>query len=755
MQTTCKQHVNNYYSLCFIYFVNVSSYMARLQQIAALSLNEVGSMLIRIAREAHAKRMDDCSSDGKGTIKIPIKFSFKKEAPFVQVRDLEFKTCHMPEKYLEDIYNSFKDCFLHELKGFGPKLIAIWKNSKPGALVDYGAEASCSPDDNFAITLKLKVSAATKLYMASGGGGIGLAFGCKNGKMKQELIFDYEAGFEFTASPIPLTIAFHQNVGFLREWPTHHSKFFSDVGNLRLTLGIPRSASMLVQIALNEVCRRALPDVVRDVVCGKAIPQNVQMMFDPPQYDLNILKPKFSGFEMVGLQLGWAFNLFEKAKGQSSFQKAIGVSKTRNGMLGLKSVVAKSPKKTSWTDFSHPSVGAHYGNTHVFGTIFESTTPCQGWPGSSTTSGFNHTWVKGSMSGTVGGGAECSRVPFRGCLFDKTRCIEKYDGQCGILETEAEAVCLAWDACGGVVCKADYGGYCLARRSIDRSTKSGMWAYRKESKWSTMIPLPPTPVSTTPVSTTPAPTPAPVRTPALTPAPTPTLTPALTPTQAPIKVCSTDLKKCADGSFLSRDANCNFPKCKATAPAKSKDEAAKAAEAEAAKAEADAAKTNAAKTNAANANAAKTNADISMVSNGQPTEPVVTTDSNETEDSFMSRPGHPGILVLLGVGLAVGILASVLVVFTVRARHETKRVKERRRSSLLAQQAHVAKGSSAESVTVISPLEDHKNEKIPLSDDLINSKWSIETDVETGDTYYWNTETDETTWEMPSEISPN
>merc|ERR1711865_802624 len=482
-------------------------------------------------------------------------------------------------------------------------------------------------------------------------------------------------------------------------------------------LGIPRSASMLVQMALNEVCRRALPDVVRDVVCGKAIPQNVQMMFDPPQYDLNILKPKFSGFEMVGLQLGWAFNLFEKAKGQSSFQKAIGVSKTRNGMLGLKSVVAESPKKTSWTDFSHPSVGAHYGNTHVFGTIFESTTPCQGWPGSSTTSGFNHTWVKGSMSGTVGGGAECSRVPFRGCLFDKTRCIEKYDGQCGILETEAEAVCLAWDACGGVVCKADYGGYCLARRSIDRSTKSGMWAYRKESKWSTMIPLPPTPVSTT--------------------------------TSAPTKVCTKDLKKCADGSFLSRDANCNFPKCKATTKVCTKDEAAKAAEAEAAKTETDAAKTNSAKTNAA----------IAMVSNGKPTEVVVTTDSKETEDSFMSRPGHPGILVLLGVGFAVGILASVLVVFTVRARHETKRFKERRRSSLLAQHAHVAKGSSAVSVTVISPLEDHKNEvtlsKIPLSDDLINSKWSIETDVETGDTYYWNTETDETTWEMPSEISPN
>merc|ERR1711865_699792 len=170
---------------------------------------------------------------------------------------------------------------------------------------------------------------------------------------------------------------------------------------------------------------------------------------------------------------------------------------------------------------------------------------------------------------------------------------------------------------------------------MGQSTKSGMWAYRKESKWSTMIPLPPTPVSTT--------------------------------TSAPTKVCTKDLKKCADGSFLSRDANCNFPKCKATADAKSKDEAAKAAEAEAAEAEAAKAEADAAKTNAA-----KTNAAIAMVSNGKPTEVVVTTDSKETEDSFMSRPDHPGILVLLGVGFAVGILASVLVVFTVRARHETK-----------------------------------------------------------------------------------
>merc|ERR1711865_288179 len=81
-------------------------------------------------------------------------------------------------------------------------------------------------------------------------------------------------------------------------------------------------------------------------------------------------------------------------------------------------------------------------------------------------------------------------------------------------------------------------------------------------------------------------------------------------------------------------------------------------------AEADAAKTNAAKTNAA----------IAMVSNGKPTEVVVMTDSKETEDSFMSRLGHPSILVLLSVGFAVGILAIVLVV---RARNGSRKGKKK------------------------------------------------------------------------------
>ena len=60
------------------------------------------------------------------------------------------------------------------------------------------------------------------------------------------------------------------------------------------------------------------------------------------------------------------------------------------------------------------------------------------------------------------------------------RCVNMYDGQCGILETNAEAVCLAWPECGGVVCATSYNGYCLARATMDASlTTSGMYAYTK------------------------------------------------------------------------------------------------------------------------------------------------------------------------------------------------------------------------------------------------------------------------------------
>merc|ERR1712166_1114421 len=35
--------------------------------------------------------------------------------------------------------------------------------------------------------------------------------------------------------------------------------------------------------------------------------------------------------------------------------------------------------KTKFTDFTSPSVGLHYGDTHLFGSL-PDTQPCEGWP---------------------------------------------------------------------------------------------------------------------------------------------------------------------------------------------------------------------------------------------------------------------------------------------------------------------------------------------------------------------------------------
>ena len=85
----------------------------------------------------------------------------------------------------------------------------------------------------------------------------------------------------------------------------------------------------------------------------------------------------------------------------------------------------------------------------------------------------------GTLTKSVaGGGSACASS---GCLWDASRCTKKF-GQCGILETEAEAVCLAWSECGGVVCKPGYRGYCLARRTIDAArVTNGMYAYTKKA----------------------------------------------------------------------------------------------------------------------------------------------------------------------------------------------------------------------------------------------------------------------------------
>ena len=64
------------------------------------------------------------------------------------------------------------------------------------------------------------------------------------------------------------------------------------------------------------------------------------------------------------------------------------------------------------------------------------------------------------------------------CIYDNRWCVSMYS-QCGMLESEAEAKCGAWDQCGGVVCKEDYGGYCLARARMTLKADPRMWGYSK------------------------------------------------------------------------------------------------------------------------------------------------------------------------------------------------------------------------------------------------------------------------------------
>jgi hypothetical protein len=48
------------------------------------------------------------------------------------------------------------------------------------------------------------------------------------------------------------------------------------------------------------------------------------------------------------------------------------------------------------------------------------------------------------------------------------------------LESEVEAKCGEWTECGAVVCRADYGGYCLARRAFDgKAVSTAMWGYKR------------------------------------------------------------------------------------------------------------------------------------------------------------------------------------------------------------------------------------------------------------------------------------
>ena len=205
----------------------------------------------------------------------------------------------------------------------------------------------------------------------------GLAFGCENGVLRQEMIFDYEAGFRLNIKPSPVSISLHSEVGFLDVWPTHKSKFFADIGNIRLSIGIPAPAHFITATALNQACKKALPPAVRDIMCGHAIPHTVTMFVDPPKVNLKPDEALFEGFNMIGMSVGWIMKLQDIAT--TGGIPPAGASLTKSGSFALTSVQAAEKPKTSMKDLLKPSVGLHYGNTHIFGSLPDQQ-PCKGWP---------------------------------------------------------------------------------------------------------------------------------------------------------------------------------------------------------------------------------------------------------------------------------------------------------------------------------------------------------------------------------------
>ena len=191
------------------------------------------------------------------------------------------------------------------------------------------------------------------------------------------MIFDYEAGFRLNIKPSPVSISLHSEVGFLDVWPTHKSKFFTDIGNIRLSIGIPAPAHFITATALNQACKKALPPAVRDIMCGHAIPHTVTMFVDPPKVNLKPDEALFEGFNMIGMSVGWVMKLHDIAT--TGGIPPAGASLTKSGSFALTSVQAAEKPKTSMKDLLKPSVGLHYGNTHIFGSLPDQQ-PCKGWP---------------------------------------------------------------------------------------------------------------------------------------------------------------------------------------------------------------------------------------------------------------------------------------------------------------------------------------------------------------------------------------
>ena len=73
-------------------------------------------------------------------------------------------------------------------------------------------------------------------------------------------------------------------------------------------------------------------------------------------------------------------------------------------------------------------------------------------------------------------------------MWNAAHCVNKYD-QCGILESEVEDKCGAWAECGGVVCREEYGGYCLVRRRMSNDAYADVWGFSKTESANRLFPM--------------------------------------------------------------------------------------------------------------------------------------------------------------------------------------------------------------------------------------------------------------------------
>ena len=260
----------------------VGKYAARFQKIASMAFWEVGDSLIDLAADFGQRVHADCKNKAKrvtNELAIPVAVDFKKKAPFIEVDRIKLDGCLEPATLAKDLADLFSECFLTSLRALVPKVIAIWKDGK---MYD---EATCDPDDHFAVTLNLRLMGSGYVAppgMVSAGGSIGLAMGCDHGQERFEMLFGFSAGAKVAVSTKVANIQVLQQVGFLEKWPMHIKTAWKEKklgGHIETHITFPKLASMKYNFMLNEACRQTLPDSVKDILCRKEIPQQIRAAF--------------------------------------------------------------------------------------------------------------------------------------------------------------------------------------------------------------------------------------------------------------------------------------------------------------------------------------------------------------------------------------------------------------------------------------------------------------------------------------------